>query len=337
MTLIGMLHYRKKPDKDKKAYAYAAAAKMEGIPFLYFSYRGVDLESRKIEGWIYEEGKWEQRTMDFPQVIINISNPRRNWQKKIYRQLKKMIPFTSQPVPNKMKVYRAVKEAGHFANYMIPAFPLRKTGQLYDLLDQGQRIVIKPFSGNKGKGILFVDKMNESVFNIIDGNEQKVLDSSQFHTLIEKLKRERKYLFQPFIECRTRNGLTYDFRLHVQKNGLGEWELNLIYPRISGSSKLISNISGGGYRGELDSFLKEEFGDEYFNIKRLLEQFAYTFSSHLETVFNRKFDELGIDVGIDPQHKLWVFEVNWRPGSQHREFGVAKRAVKYAKYLATRH
>lgn len=337
MTLIGMLHYRKKPNHEKKAYACAAAAKMEGIPFVYFSYQGVNLESRKIEGWVYSKGKWEQRTMDLPQVIINISRPRTAWQKKMYRKLKKMIPFTSQPVPNKMKVYRAVQKKGDFARFLIPSFPLKKTGRLFELLDQGQRVVIKPFSGNKGKEILFVKEINEGKFNIIDGTEEKVVDSSQFHLLIEELKKKRKYLFQPFIECKTQSGLTYDFRIHVQKNGLGEWEINLIYPRISGSGKLISNISGGGYRGELDPFLKEQFGDEYFNIKRLLEQFAHTFSCHLEEVFTRRFDELGIDVGIDQLHKLWVFEVNWRPGSQHREFEVAKRMVKYAKYLATQH
>ncbi|KKK39861.1 hypothetical protein WQ57_00775 [Mesobacillus campisalis] len=337
MTLIGMLHYRKKPYHEKKAYACAAAAKMEGIPFVYFSYRGVNLEARKIEGWIYSKGKWEQRIMDFPQAVINISKPRTGWQKKIYRKLKEMVPFTSQPVPNKMRVYRAVKKKGDFSGFLIPTFPLKKTRRLFELLGQGQRIVIKPFSGNKGKKILFVKAINEDEFKIIDGTEEKVLDSTRFHLLIGKLKKEQKYLFQPFIECKTDSGQSYDFRLHVQKNGFGEWEINLIYPRISGSGKLISNISGGGYRGELEPFLKEQFGDEYFNIKRLLEQFAHAFSCHLEAVFNRRFDELGIDVAIDSHHKLWVFEVNWRPGSQHREFEVAKRTVKYAKYLATQH
>lgn len=33
MTLIGMLHRRKDPSKVKKAYAYAAIAKLEKISF----------------------------------------------------------------------------------------------------------------------------------------------------------------------------------------------------------------------------------------------------------------------------------------------------------------
>ena len=46
-----------------------------------------------------------------------------------------------------------------------------------------------------------------------------------------------------------------------------------------------------------------------------------------------RFDELGIDVGIDDKHKLWIYEVNWRPGSKHRELEGAKNLVKYAEYL----
>ena len=42
---------------------------------------------------------------------------------------------------------------------------------------------------------------------------------------------------------------------------------NLIYPRISGNHKLISNVNSGGYRGELDSFLKEQFGESTLIVK----------------------------------------------------------------------
>ena len=42
MIKIGYLHYRKKPDKLKKAYAFAAVAKAEGAELIYFSPGAVD-------------------------------------------------------------------------------------------------------------------------------------------------------------------------------------------------------------------------------------------------------------------------------------------------------
>jgi hypothetical protein len=99
---------------------------------------------------------------------------------------------------------------------------------------------------------------------------------------------------------------------------------------------MISNISSGGYRGELSPFLKDEFGEEADKIKGFLERFALSFSSHLDTLYEHPFDELGIDVGIDYLERLWLFEVNWRPGSKNREFEVAKRLIPYCHYLANR-
>lgn len=161
-------------------------------------------------------------------------------------------------------------------------------------------------------------------------------NKAELDIFVESLTSDQDYLLQPFIECKTKAGLTYDFRIHVQKNGLGEWEINLIYPRISGSNKLISNISSGGYRGELHSFLQEEFESKAPEIRTLLETFGIQFSTHFDTLYKHPFDELGIDIAIDSNGQLWIFEVNWRPGSKHREFEVAKRLIPYCVYLINR-
>ncbi|MFD1735478.1 YheC/YheD family protein [Bacillus salitolerans] len=333
MILIGMLHYRKSPEDERKAFACAAVAKMEGVEFIYFSYGGVDFAQKKIKGWDYEDGKWRQREVRFPDVIINISGPRTERQVELHRQLKESIPFTSFSVGNKMKVYKMVKKGKVFSDYLIHSEELKNEALLFSSLNQYKKIVIKPFSGNKGKNVLFLEKIDFNHFQLVDQEKKRMLSRVDLRELIRRLKRENRFLIQPYIECKTKAGLTYDFRLHVQKNGKGEWEVTLIYPRISGNQKLVSNVSSGGYRGELDMFLQDEFGDNYFDMKRTLEYFATSFSSHLDEQYQCSFDELGIDIGVDRNQKLWIFEVNWRPGSKHREFEVAKRLIPYAIYL----
>ncbi|PEP84721.1 YheC/YheD family protein, partial [Bacillus pseudomycoides] len=49
--------------------------------------------------------------------------------------------------------------------------------------------------------------------------------------------------------------------------------------------------------------------------------------------------ELGIDVGIDEDQKLWLFEVNWRPGAPsifNLELDVVRNTIHYARYLANK-
>jgi glutathione synthase/RimK-type ligase-like ATP-grasp enzyme len=329
---IGMLHYRKNPEDVKKAYPFAAVAKMEGIHFFYFSFNNVDFDNMKINGWIYEEGKWNQKHVDFPAVVINSCNPKTENQKIILNKIKKYAILTSFPVGNKMKVYKKVKKAKVFANYLIPSTTLQKSEDLISFLNNQPRAVIKPLSGNQGKKVFFIEKAEE-LYRVTEGLNTMYMNEKELTRYVHPLITVQKFLIQPFIECKTKNGLTYDFRLHVQKNGQGKWEINLIYPRISGNAKMISNISSGGYRGELTSFLKDEFDDNAEKIKEGLEYFALTFSAHFDTLYEHPFDELGIDVGIDANLNLWIFEVNWRPGSKNREFEVARRLIPYCKYL----
>nr|WP_263325979.1 YheC/YheD family protein [Neobacillus sp. Marseille-Q6967] len=332
MESIGLLHHRKHPADVKKAYPFAAAAKMEDIPFFYFSFNSVDFENMKIKGWRYEEGKWIQEQMDFPAVVINSGNPKNEAHSKVLKQLKKHTIFTSYPVGNKMKVYNKIKRASAFASYLIPSKTLHQAEDAIPFLEEHANAVIKPLSGNHGKKVMFIERI-EIHYKITEGNQVSYFTEKEMIKFISHQIHEQKFMIQPFIECKTKNGLAFDFRLHVQKNGEGMWEKTLIYPRISGSSKLISNISSGGYRGELDPFLKDEFGDQSNQIKEMLENFAIRFPSHFDTLYEHSFDELGIDVGIDSENNLWIFEVNWRPGSKNREFDVARRLIPYCKFL----
>lgn len=331
-----MLHYRKHPKEIKKAYAFAAVAKMEDVEFFYFSYHCVDFNKQVIKGWIYERGKWTRKEFKLPNVIINMSAPKTIEQTEIYKQLKNMTLFTSYPVGNKMKVYNKILKAKKFNHYLIPSVQINNSKDVATFLNMYNKAVIKPLSGNKGKNVFFIERMSHQSFIYTEGSNKNTCSQRELMSLIENLTEDRTYLVQRFIESKTKVGLTFDYRIHVQKNGHGKWEINLIYPRISGSSKMTSNISSGGYRGELISFLNEEYGEDWLTVYQLLEEFSLSFAEHFETLYKYSFDELGIDVTVDHDYQLWIFEVNWRPGSKHREFEVAKRLIPYCIFLANK-
>ncbi|EEL70420.1 Glutathione synthase S6 modification [Bacillus mycoides] len=152
---------------------------------------------------------------------------------------------------------------------------------------------------------------------------------------------EKGYIVQQFISCQMKSGHVYDFRLHVQRNGEGNWVITSIFPRIGPLGSVVSNMASGGYSTYLDIFLKTEFDNDWYNIQRYLERFAVSFSNHFNSLYKDVlFDELGIDVGIDKNQKLWLFEVNWRPGVPNifnLELDVARNLVHYARYLADKH
>lgn len=336
MVTVAMLHYRKHPESVKKAYTCAAVAKMEGIEFYYFSPLGVNFDTKMIGGYKYEQGNWVQSEMAFPDVIYNVSGMKTPAQKKIYRQLKNSIPFTSHPIGNKLKVYKKVLQMPEFSSYVIPSKKIKKQEVVFKLLDEFNKVIVKPLKGSQGRGVIYLEK-KENQFEFVEGFERQLLDKEELESMLTPLIHQKVMLVQPYISSKTKQGLPFDLRLHVQKNGEGKWGITLIYPRIGSEDGIISNISSGGYIAKLENFLEREYGPEGYDFERTLEKFAVRFSKELDSLYKNRLDELGIDIGIDENKKIWIYEVNWRPGSAYRGLDAAMQTIPYAAFLARQH
>ncbi|GEL06285.1 YheC/YheD family endospore coat-associated protein [Rummeliibacillus stabekisii] len=333
MVIVAMLHYRKHPHKIKKAFICASVAKMEGIDFYFFSPSGVKFKEKTIQGYQYENGTWVLKEMPFPDVIYNVAGMKTSYQKKVSRRLKKIIPFTSHPIGNKMQVFEKIKTIPEYAHYLIPSETIKDPQDVLSALEQYKKIIIKPLSSSQGKGLIFIERIGDQI-ELLEGFHREVVSVTELRTKIETVINEKEYLVQPYISSRTKDGFPFDFRIHMQKNGYGEWAITLIYPRIGSDDGIISNISAGGYIGKLETFLEKEYGEESYDILRMLEQFPKRFLQKFEALYNNQFDELGIDIGIDENKRLWIFEVNWRPGLVYRELDAAMNTIPYAAYLA---
>jgi hypothetical protein len=339
MTLIGMLHHRTDPNNVKKAYAYAAVAKVEGVNFFYFTPGSVNIKQQKILGKVYENRQWIEKEFPFPDVIYNASNSVSDKAEQIFDYLFDRIPFTSHSIGNKLTVYNRINRAKKFKQYLIPFYKLTDVQIFFNMIKLYKKVIIKPLSGHQGGGVVFIEKFGINHYKINHAELKSSINEKQLLDLISHKMQEQDYLIQQFITSQTKSGHVFDFRLHVQKNGEGKWVITSIYPRIGRLGTITSNMGSGGYSTYLDIFLKTEFGDSWYDIQRYLEQFAIRFSNHFDSLYDNELDELGIDVGIDENQKLWLFEVNWRPGPPNIfnvELDVAKNTILYAKYLADR-
>ncbi|WP_255298461.1 YheC/YheD family endospore coat-associated protein [Brevibacillus dissolubilis] len=341
MTLIGMLHHRKDPRTVIKAYAYAAIARAEGAELVYFSPGQVNLEDKTVNGYIYENGDWVQTVVRWPDVIYNTGSPEKlSKQYDIIRVMKQSIPFTTHSIGNKMRVYKRIEEAGKFSQYLIPSQVVRHLKSFFDQLNMYQKIVFKPVNGRKGQGILLIERSQDR-YVVQNQDKREYISTAGLRELIGAKLREGAHMVQPYIHCKTKAGNAYDFRLHVQKDGNGEWVITTTYPRIAPAGSIIANINNGGATNYLEPFLLQEFGERYYDIKRYLEQFSLMMARHLDQIqmekFNERIDELGMDVALDEFGKLWIFEINWRPGCPpafYLELDVVKNLIRYCIYLA---
>ncbi len=345
MTLIGMLHHRKDPDTVIKSYAYAVVAKAEGADFIYFTPNGVNFDNQTIEGYEYKNGSWKEKITPFPDIIYNTGSPEKlNVSKDIIDQLKETIPFTTVSLGNKWSINERLKKGKVFSKHLIPAKILKEWNDLTEFLNLYSDVVVKPMDGRKGQGIYFI-KTCEKGFIVNYDRKDKVYTEMDLKEFLEALLQENTYIVQPYISSKTKSGGIFDFRLHAQKNGEGQWVITTIYPRIASNDTIITNINNGGYTNYLTPFLNQEFNEEdAYNIKRTLEYFTLSLARHLDELqmleYSEVIDEIGIDVGLDENQKLWIYEVNWRPGCPpafYLELDVVRNTIQYAIYLANNH
>jgi UDP-N-acetylmuramoyl-tripeptide--D-alanyl-D-alanine ligase len=345
MTLIGMLHHRKDPNTVIKSYAYAIVANAEGADFVYFTPKSVNFTNKTIEGYVYKNGSWQEQTTPFPDVVYNTGSPEKlEKSKEIITQLREFIPFTTVSIGNKWNINERIKKGKVFAKYLIPTKVLQKWTDLIGYLNDYVNVVVKPMDGRKGQGIYFI-RTYENGFIVNKDCMDKYYSQRELKEFLNELLEENTYIIQPYITSKTKSGLIFDFRLHVQKNGEGKWVITAIYPRIAKMGTIITNINNGGYTNYLEPFLYQEFDEsDAYNIKRTLEYFSISLARHLDELqmleYSEVIDEIGVDVGLDDNLKPWIYEVNWRPGCPpafYLELDVVKNTIQYAMFLAKNH
>lgn len=341
MITIGMLHHRKDPTTVLKSYAFAAVAKAEGVGFFYFTPKSVDFERKMIAAKVYEDGAWQERDVAFPDVVYNAGSPEKlAVSKQMIERLKNDIPFTTNSIGNKWNVAKRLSAYQQFEPYIIPTTIVKNNEAVFTALTKYKAIVFKPIDGRKGKGIYFITQLDRH-FAVTHNSEQSTMTKQQLTQLLTEQLATGTFIIQPYIRSKTKSGLIFDFRLHVQKNGRGEWVVTTVYPRVAPKGSLVPNINNGGMTNYLAPFLQQEFPEQAFDLQRKLEHFALTLAEHLDKIQKQEFgeliDEIGIDVGMDDNMKLWIYEVNWRPGCPptfYLELDVVKHTIGYAKYLA---
>ena len=340
MITIGFMHRRREPFKSNKAYAYAAVAKAEGAELLYFSPGEVDFKEKKINGYIYQNGEWINTLSEFPDVICNVTAFASEKQDETADKLKEKIPFTSYSIGNKETVYKNIMQYKEFAKYLVHSEKAQSVEQFFSLSDKYGEIVFKPSSGHQGIGVYYIKKENNS-YILLSGEEKVTYSKDEVSDFIANLIAKEEYIIQPYINCRTKSGNSYDLRLHVQKNLQGEWTATQICPRISNSNSIICNISRGSYIMEIIPFLKREFEEKYYDIYKYIETFSLQLAAHMDKIqqeeYGEQLDELGIDIGLDANQKICIYEINWRPGfppSMNMNLNMVKNAIHYAMFLA---
>lgn len=134
---------------------------------------------------------------------------------------------------------------------------------------------------------------------------------------------------QKYINSRTNHNDPFDCRVIVQKNRHGKWEIAQILIRTGIGQKVVSNTSKGGGISYPKQFLKHNFKDQWKEVYKDIKNSSLKLAYKFEEIKKTPTMDLGLDIGIEKDGSLYLFEIN--NGSNIKRL-VAESAILRVEY-----
>ena len=312
--------------EDRLCRMLAAAGDRIGVRVIVFGPAGVR-EARgggPVRGWTLEGGRWMPALAPVPPVWFDRRFPRTPAEQAAgVRAVRILRRHGAAPLgralPGKAQVYAALRRRRELAPLLPPTAwfsPRRLAG---DLAAHPAGLFLKPAAGMQGRGTAALRPEPGGIVRITG----RTMSNRPFELRVpaerlaqtaEALTRGRPYLVQPLLPLRTAEDEPFDLRLLVQKDGAGRWVRAGAAVRIGRRGAAASNLHGGGAARPALAFLAAMLGDRA--AARLLgeaEGAALLAAREAERAFGR-LAEIGADFGVGPDGRLWLLELNAKPG-----------------------
>ncbi|RXI99870.1 YheC/YheD family protein [Anaerobacillus alkaliphilus] len=329
--------------------AIAEASVLKNVSIFLFSPKDIDLTARTARGKAFcpHENQWLTKDFPLPTYIYDrCFYDNEDTFKSIYPNITWLksqpdIQFLGHGLPNKWVVFNALKE-DPFINHFLPETELLTTDTLFTALSRLHSILVKPVSGSQGKGIFIVSSKNKK-FALTAKKYgtpfEKLLSKKQLEHLVEKVTEKRRYLCQPFLSLNNHEQRPFDLRVFLQRNSQGDWTEIGRGIRTGKIGDFTSNLGSGGQVESYEDWLHLLPLDAQLPLQTQLQALIERIPSALEKHGYELF-ELGLDFGFDTDGKLWLLEVNSKPGRKvittsfpHKTATLASSPIHYCLYL----
>ncbi|MBM7646911.1 hypothetical protein JOD45_003146 [Scopulibacillus daqui] len=292
--------------------------KKGGYAFI-FCPNDIDWQNGLIDGLFYCEG-WITFKAPFPNIVYDRIPSRRTDRDPGIKQMKEKfmheygIPWFNSRFFDKWAIYQLLKNHPLSSQYLPNTEENISLHAIRQFLNLYQSVYLKPKNGSKGLGIKKLEKESESL--ICEYYDQGQYYKENYKTLSDFIRRHfpgdllSHYILQQRICLMKENERPLDFRIHTNKDGNGKWRVSAAAAKIAGHNGITTHVAYGGEVKSLYALFSDR-ADEY--LKKLVHA-ALTLTEIIDQQSHELIGELGLDIGIDEDGRIWLFEANSRPG-----------------------
>lgn len=315
-----------------------------------FSPYSVDVAKSVIIGYSYGQKGWVKSAFPIPDVIY----PRERAYSRSKLQMRKRLESLGVTLLNptlvgKWETHKILMENYKLKSYLPETKLVRSFSEVGQMLKKYNGVYLKPVAGSQGKNIINVTKKRASgVYEFRYMTEERLVKGSagnlnNLQSYLKKIMGNRSYIVQKQINLLKCKGNIIDVRVLVQKDNTGEWDVTGIACRVGSNGSITSNISTGGSGKKIEEILAMNIPIEEDRV-RIIQEIHFVSIEATKTIESSigQSGEMGIDLGIDTEGKVWFIEANIRParhvfnliGEPDTRLRSVERPMLYARYLA---
>ncbi|MCQ4087992.1 YheC/YheD family protein [Saccharibacillus sp. JS10] len=331
--LIGVYH-RSDPFEHisrERIDALLAEAKRQHISLCFFNVDGIHPERSTITALHAHNDQFYQRETPYPDVVLNESPEVAAKRPEVEKLLRAQVPFAVHLIGNKEAVTGSLQT--DFAEFLLPTENLSSPADAERMLNLHRDLLLKPSDGRRGGGIVRI-RIDHARYRWEESSgTSRLLDLRELRKALRRLIARQSYLIQPYVPTLTSNNEPLDYRVHVQRDENGEFQVTRTYPRIGKPGGFISNLSAGGQSLDLHSVLSSFYGNQALDMQAKLEQTALRLAEGVNRPYPFLCNELGIDLLMDQEGKIHFLEANASPETRDHEPLRAIRVLQFCRHL----
>ncbi|MEI7024268.1 YheC/YheD family endospore coat-associated protein [Paenibacillus sp. y28] len=280
----------------------------------------VFLRSRTIKGYKWIKTRWFPVQVPWPDIIHDVGYYTSPAVIRAVVRLKSRgdLPFAGYGLGNKWHIHHLLMQSGALQPFLLPTAPF-SVPEAKRMLDCYGAVMIKPVNGKGGQGIVRVSRLTALNRVQLQYSSRRTLSfpSSAVNLKLRQLRAQGPAIVQQWIPIYDQEERVFDIRVLVQKNGSGCWQQTASGIRRAQKARITSNVQTGAEVLELQPFLVHRFGpDTAAALHQQIVMLAEVIPAHLEQTGGKRLAELGIDLAVDVTGRLWILEVNVKPGKK---------------------
>ncbi|WP_336774348.1 YheC/YheD family endospore coat-associated protein [Paenibacillus sp. MMO-58] len=310
------------------AQMLSEAAGPLAIDLYVFSPAEYEEKNGQLNAFRLRHGSWVKEPCPLPDILYDRCFYRtaeeRMLCKAVLAAIREQKPVTilNGSLPGKWEVYGTLRQDALLALLLPSTTRLERPDTLLRLLTSNNgELFLKPSAGMQGKGAIHLKQSPLTREWVAAGRTGSNLPFrlrfnhySSLSQWITRFMGNASYIAQPYLQLTDPEGNPFDLRVLAQKNGKGRWGVTGSAVRAGSSGTVTSNLHGGGTASQPSDYLSRLFGEA--KAKRMMNKITDASLQAAEKLENNygRLAELGIDFGIEPDGRIWLLEVNSRPG-----------------------